>query len=427
MNDVLQQYHRDYENLAPKMPGANITWIEERRQAAFSVWEKLGFPTRKVEDWKYSSTHALAQLPFQARSVSTRSTSYNLDAFLLPDTLTVFIRDGELELLSSLPVGVELVSLAEAFEQDLPELKSALGACSDVHHHEFTALNTAMMAEGLLLIARENVQIATPIHFIYLNSQNNQVLHPRHLFILESNAQLNIIETYISEQHATTFTNVVCEASLATNAKLTHYKLIQESPAAYHIGTFYARVAKDAALDAHSFALSGNFVRSDTWVELSEPHAYTSLNGLYAPALKEHIDHHTTILHQAENGTSREHYRGMATDAAHAVFNGQIHVARDAQKTVARQQNKNLLLSKQAEVDTKPQLDIAADDVQCTHGATVGQLDADAIFYFATRGIAVQEATQYLIQAFAADNLKAIAHDEFAAWLKSRIVGANYE
>lgn len=203
---------------------------------------------------------------------------------------------------------------------------------------------------------------------------------------------------------------------------MRHYKLQREGNAAWHFGHFAVKLSEGSQVDSHALSLGALWSRFDACFSIREPHARCFLNGIYAPKGQQHMDHHTWVYHDAPHGTSEQDYKGIVSEAAHAVFNGQVHVARHAQKTVAKQQNKNLLLSKQAEIDTKPQLDIAADDVQCTHGATVGQLDIDALFYFATRGIGVQEATEYLIQGFVAENLRAIGHDEFAAWLQTQVV-----
>ena len=199
---------------------------------------------------------------------------------------------------------------------------------------------------------------------------------------------------------------------LAASAKLTHYKIQRESKAAYHLGHLAVKQSAHSQFASHSLSLGGKLVRSDISMYLQEEHAHCLMNGIYAPSEGQHVDHHTTVNHLVPNCSSEQDYKGILTGRSRAVFNGKVIVAKDAQHTDAKQQNKNLLLSANAEIDTKPQLEIFADDVLCSHGATVGQLDEEALFYLATRGIGRLEASHYLIHAFAQDNLRLIPNRE---------------
>ena len=207
----------------------------------------------------------------------------------------------------------------------------------------------------------------------------------------------------------------------AANATVTHYKIQRESKAALHIGHLAISQGASSQVNSHLFSFGGKLVRSDTTFALEAPHAQCFMNGIYAPTAGQHMDHHTRVTHAVAHCSSVQDYKGILSGHSRAVFNGQVIVAKDAQHTSAQQQNKNLLLSVGAEIDTKPQLEIFADDVVCTHGATVGQLDEDALFYLATRGIEPAEASQYLVRAFAAENIRAVTQAPLAEWLSQRL------
>jgi Fe-S cluster assembly protein SufD len=235
--------------------------------------------------------------------------------------------------------------------------------------------------------------------------------------VAEKGSQASLIEDYCGEAGQCYYTNTVTEVHLAEKASLTHTKIQRESKLAYHVGHLAVKQAAHSQLDSHLFSLGGQWVRSDLTIHLDEPHASCGMNGMYVPFDGQHMDHHTLVRHQAPDCQSVQDYKGIVSGHARAVFNGRVVVAKDAQHTSAKQQNKNLLLSTNAEIDTKPQLEIFADDVVCTHGATVGQLDEEALFYLATRGIEHEEASRYLMQAFMTDNLRAIPNAKLAAWI----------
>jgi Fe-S cluster assembly protein SufD len=241
----------------------------------------------------------------------------------------------------------------------------------------------------------------------------------RNLIIAEAGSSASIIEDYQGDLNTRYFTNTITEVSLAADAKITHYKIQRESKLAYHIGHIAVKQAANSQFESHSFSIGGKLVRSDITIGLHESGAHCLMNGVYAPADMQHMDHHTVVTHEVPSCSSEQDYKGILSGQSRAVFNGQVIVVKDAQHTVAKQQNKNLLLSANAEIDTKPQLDIFADDVVCTHGATVGQLDEEALFYLAARGIGRVEANRYLVQAFASENLKKFANIELADWLST--------
>ena len=397
-----------------------------------AAFQRLGFPDRHDEDWRYTPVTEFLKQSFHCPRPDA---SPNAQVIIskqadVPWGNKLVYVDGVLmgldALRKELPPGVMVLPILEAL-QTVPEKVTPYLDKILTSQHGFHAQNTAMLQLGLFIYVSANIRITEPILLVHWQTRAEQAIYLRHVVVMESGASLSLIEDYQGQADVSYYTNNITEIVAGPNACLKHYKVQRESIAAWHVGHLAVRLAMASRVESHIVSLGAGWSRFDARFALTEPKAECVLNGVYIPSGHQHMDHHTWVHHDAPNGTSHQDYKGIVKDAAHAVFNGQVHVARHAQKTVARQQNKNLLLSKQAAVDTKPQLDIAADDVQCTHGATVGQLDADALFYFATRGIAVKEATKYLIQAFAADNLSAIGHEEFSAWLQSRIVGANYE
>lgn len=408
------------------------------QQRGLAEFRRLGFPVRRDEDWRYAPVTEFLKHQFQ-RARTHINQEDALAAMLLNKQADVpwgnklAIANGVVlglaHLREILPPSVLILPIAEALktcpEKITPYLDNIVTA-----QHGFHAQNAAMLGMGLFIYVPAHVCIAEPILLAHWQTQAEQAVYLRHVIVVESGATLTVIEDYQGPAELSYYTNTMTEAWVGAQACLKHYKVQRESNAAFHVGHLAVRLAMGSHVDSHIFSIGALWSRFDACFSLSEPKAHCVLNGIYAPGDHQHMDHHTWVYHNVPEGTSQQDYKGVLTGSGHGVFNGQVHVARDAQKTIARQQNKNLLLSKQAEIDTKPQLDIAADDVQCTHGATVGQLDAEALFYFATRGIGVQEATQYLIEGFVAENVQAIEHQAFATWLKSQIIvnslGANY-
>ena len=250
----------------------------------------------------------------------------------------------------------------------------------------------------------------------------NQASYVRNLIIAEPGACATIIEDYQGTSNTVYFTNAMTEVHLGANAHLTHYKIQREGRAAYHVSEVAVEQAANSTFDSHSFSVGGQWVRSDTVVSLNESGADCKLNGVYAPSNGQHIDHHTCVFHNVPNCTSDEDYKGILSGQSRAVFNGKVIVAKGADKTTAKQQNKNLLLSLGAEIDTKPELQIFADDVVCSHGATVGQLDETALFYLEARGIDPVDARRMLVQAFATDNLRRVTYAPIVSLLDELLI-----
>jgi Fe-S cluster assembly protein SufD len=339
-------------------------WMQSLRDAAFARFAELGFPTTHNEEWRFTNVSAIARTAF---------TPGALDALLV------------------CPESVKKLAPADA------EAHLARHAAFD--QNPFVALNAAFLGNVTVLEVPRNAVIEQPIEITY-EGTDGVAAHPRTLILVGANAQCTIVETY--KGTGTYFTNAVTEIVVGDRAVVDHYKVQQESADAFHIATLQATLGRSAAFASHSISLGGALVRNDVNATLSEGSDAT-LNGLYIVNGTQHIDNHTLIDHAMPHGTSHELYKGILDGKAHAVFNGKIIVRKDAQKTDSKQTNKNLVLSDDAVVDTKPELQIFADDVRCTHGATIGQLDAEALFYLQSRGIGKSQARSLLTYAFAQD------------------------
>lgn len=408
-----QQYYQAILQQQQKLPGQQFEWLRNIRDTSLQSFHSSGFPTIRLEDWKYTNVEALTKRSFKLvdKQQSIALTLDQIQPWLIPDLAChrlVFVNGyyhAALSNVLSLPQNTVMMDLATALQQNSQRISSLLAQIAVPAQHGFTALNHALLREGIYIQVPKNVVLEQPVHCIFVSLPSEQISwsQPHNLIEVEAGGHLKLIETYINLGGDTEyFTNAITEISLEPQAQVEHIKIQDESIHAFHVGTTFARLARDSHFISHSLGLGGKLVRSDTHVKLCEIGASCELNGLYCVQGHQHMDHHTTIEHIKPHGTSREFYRGIATDHGRAVFNGKVIVFKDAQKTDAQQENHNLLLSPDAEIDAKPQLEIYADDVKCAHGATVGQLDEEALFYFRTRGIDAETARNILKYAFAA-------------------------
>ena len=372
----------------------------------------LGFPTTKAEDWKYTNLEPIAAFKFsRPNGVRKQFSARKLLAkgFADPDCARLVFLNGvyvpELASLDRLPEGVRLQSLAELIKGDDEFLAMQLGRYASYRRQSLVALNTAFIADGAVLVVPPGCRFAEPIHLIYASGAHGEQLatHPRTLIFLGRGSEAKIIESYIGITDESYFCNAVTELIAEPDSVAEHCRVQREGEAGFHTGTFEAKLARGAHLVAHAVTLTGSLVRNDVHVSLDGEGAECVLNGLYLGSGRQHIDNSTVIEHVKPRASSFELYKGILNGAAHGVFNGKIVVHKDAQKSDARQVNKNLLLSDDAVVNTKPQLEIHADDVKCSHGSTIGQIDPDALFYFRSRGLGLAEARRLLSSAFAAD------------------------
>lgn len=399
---------------------STIPWLAAIQKKALFDFTHIGFPSRSDEDWKYTLMDSFLKQRFSSHvDVKDRVVESKLP---LSTGYCIHLMNGGVSglasLTASLPLGVLVLPLSEAMLHYPQKVKSYLSQILN-QQHAFQTLNTAMLHCGLFVYLPKGVVLKEPLIISHLQDNPKQAVYLRHLVVAEEGSSLTMIEDYDGLPDVSYLTNTVTEISLAQKAVVTHYKIQRDSKTAFHMGHLAVKQVADSQFVSHSFSLGGRIVRSDISIDLTEPGAHCFMNGIYAPGDGQHIDHHTVVTHAAPDCRSEQDYKGILKGHSRAVFNGQVIVAENAAHSEAKQQNKNLLLSANAEIDTKPQLNIMADDVVCTHGATVGQLDEEALFYFATRGIEREQAKRYLVKAFAAENLQRLGHVGLQEWLGS--------
>lgn len=402
--------------LDPALDGQQLPWVTGMRHAAVEWVDQHGFPTLKDEDWKYTRIKNILEVPFQISSTSTSwlPSSSEIDELAgdLGGIRLVFVNGqfmDQLSSITSLSGGARVTSFAAALVQDATLLEPILANLLPQHRHAFTALNTALGVDGAFIQIPPDVSIPLPIHLVFLSHAGAfpVVSSPRSVVLAGCRSQATIVETHVGRD-GVYLTNAVTEVILEDGAHVEHYKIQDEADTAFHFGALHVRPGRDSNFSSHGFALGGAIARHEVWVRLEAEGANVSLNGLYLPTGTQHHDNPTLIEHIARHCTSRQLYKGILGGHARGVFNGRIVVGHEALDTDASQTNKNLLLSDTAEVDTRPRLEIFTDDVRCTHGAAVGQLDEDAVFYLRSRGVPHLEARGVLTYAFAREMLELI-------------------
>lgn len=408
-----ERYLADFAEVEQALPGHDLAWLKRARRVAMEKFAELGFPTVRNEDWKYTNVAAIEKRPFKPAAKTNNGVSAaQLNEIIFSELdchLLVFVNGHYapgLSRVGALPAGATVTGLAQALEQ-MPDRLEPLFK-DEAATNGFYALNTAFMQDGAYIHLAPGTVLEQPIHLLFVSGSQDTVAHPHNLIIAEESTEATIIEHYAGVNGASYFTNAVTRIFNGKTASLEHYKLQQESGKAFHIAGIHARQERDSCFVSHSIALGAQLSRNDITTLLGAEGCRCTLNGLYMVNGRQHVDHHTCIDHAKPHGTSREYYRGVLDGAARGVFNGKVIVQQDAQHTDAHQANKNLLLSKDAEVDTKPQLEIYADDVKCSHGATVGQLDTEMIFYLRSRGVGEDAAKSLLTYAFAGDIINRI-------------------
>jgi Fe-S cluster assembly protein SufD len=389
---------------------SEATWIHPLRQEAMQRFAERGFPATTDEDWRFTSVAALTNGAFGLAAPATVppeiSSRFDLGDWRRSQIVFVNGRySREHSSLRSLPSGALVGSLGEALKTKRELVEPHLTRLTRHRENAFAALNTAFLTDGAFVFLPKGALVEDPIHLLFLSAAGERagVSHPRSLIVAEEGSQARIVESYAGVDRDVYFTNAVTEVVVGESANLDHYKLQRESEQAFHIATLQLHLERSAAVSTHSISLGGKLVRNDINAVLDGDGGDLALNGLYAVGGEQHVDHHTVIDHAKPHCTSRELYKGILSDHARAVFNGRIIVRPNAQKTDARQTNKNLLLSDDALVNTNPQLEINADDVKCAHGATIGQLDADVLFYLRSRGIDLETARHLLTYGFMSD------------------------
>jgi len=392
---------------------AQPKWLLPVRKAGLAQFAELGFPTLHDEDWRFTNVAPIAKLNFQPASqvaVNGAETKVLKEvAFTnLSGIRLVFVNgffSEKLSVLKNLSGGVRIESLSAALAKDSALAEKFLGKFAQTAGNSFAALNQAFFTDGAFIFIPQGAEVAEPIQLIYISSAKNsgEVISPRNLIIAEANSKATIVESYLSASDAVYFTNAVTEIVAGENAFIEHVKVQDEFAGAYHVAMIAGEFGKASNVNIHSFALGAKLSRNNIRTNLAGEGLECILNGLYLTRNEQLADHHMIVEHAQPHCASHEYFNGILDDKSRGVFHGRILVREIAQKTDAKQTNKNLLLSDDAGADTKPQLEIYADDVKCTHGATVGQLNPESIFYLRARGIPENTARRMLIHAFAGE------------------------
>jgi Fe-S cluster assembly protein SufD len=414
-------------------PAGGPRWLQDLRERAAARFTALGFPTVRDEEWRFTNVSPVVSRELAPADPAATVTPAQVDGFLFGAAPhRVVVVNGrfspELSRVKGLPGGIRAGSLAGYVAGDLQAdsefVQRYLGQLADVTDRAFAALNTAHVDDGAYVHVPDGVVLREPLQILFISVNGRgapaTVSYPRCLIVLGDRSEVRIVETYVGTD-ATYFANAVTEVSVGEGAILDHYKVQQESLQAAHIASMHVHAARGATFSSHSFSLGGRFVRNDALAVLDGEGAEVTLNGLYLADADRLVDNHTLIDHARAHCPSHEVYKGILGGRARAIFNGKIIVRQDAQKTNAKQTNRALLLSDDALINTKPQLEIFADDVKCTHGAAIGQLDEDAIFYLRARGLTYAEARDMLIHAFAGEILDRVQVAPLKAALESEL------
>lgn len=401
-----------YGAIGPALAGSRTAWVQELRAAALARFAEQGFPTPRQEEWKYTDVGVLQRREYHPATAGADGvTEQALAPFVFQGChRRVFVNGHYAPSLSTpdtLPHEVSMGSLAQALDQEPDALQCHLGQYAREDGNSLVALNTAFMADGAYVHLAPGAVLETPIHLIYLSTAAGDGLaaYPRNLVVAEDGSRATLIESFIGLGNGNYFTNGVTELALGRNAGIERYVLQQENAQAVHVSSSFVHQPRDSRYTSHCISLGAALARNEIHVVLDGAGSECTLNGLYLADGRQHVDNHTLIDHAQPRGTSLEYYKGVLDGRARAVFSGKIIVRPDAQHTDAQQTNHNLLLSRDAEADSRPQLEIYADDVKCSHGATVGQLDKDALYYLQSRAIDHDTARNLLIYAFANDIL----------------------
>lgn len=399
-------------------------WLYELRQMGWGRFEIFGFPSQRAEHWKYTRVTPLEEnvVPPADLSFDLKAAEAELSKLGLSDKDRLVLVNGVVrDELSQIPaVEGYIGSFADQLLTQPDRVRAFLGAIKRNHHlvepdrnslrgEPFAALNSACAIDGAAVVLDDNAVLAEPLHIVHLYTVGGSM--PRNLFLLGKNAEAKLVEWHLSLDQEPSFANAVSEVGVAKNAQLKHERIQNLNTKSWMVETLCVDTHRSARYFGNEYALGSRLARVDTLVDLKDPGSETHLNGMYMPFGTQHIDCHTRIRHQAADCISRQLYKGVADKRGRGIFNGRVEVARDAQRTDSEMQNRNILLSKFAEIDAKPELEIYADDVSCAHGSTIGQLDQTAMFYLRSRGLSTDDAEAILTWAFAAEVVEATDHD----------------
>ncbi len=431
MFDIIQQ-------AVQTPPVRSLYWLQDFQQRGRALWQHQSLPTRKTEAWKYTNLRQLEQGNYFSGFIPEPANDTDLasglrDQFAIaglnPCATLVFFNgqfNAVLSTVSSLPAGATLAKFSDANEDEAALISDYLGRAVDSEQHLFTSLNDSQLADGVFLKVAKNVRLEKPVQLVWISTRQKEAfaVSQRLLVVLKPGSEATVIEQFVTDaSRQNSFTNGVSEFYVQPNAKLRHYRLHLEQEDALHIGGAHFSLERDAQLDSFHLALGSTLKRIDVVVNHRGEGAHCKLTGVYLPRNQQHVDYHTCIEHAVPHCTTDEVFRGIIGDNARAVFNGRIHIHPNAQKTLAQLSNKNLLTSDKAEVDTKPELEIYADDVQCAHGATVAQLDERSLHYLRTRGVSRDEARIMLSFGFINELINGVKDPQIADYLRPLLSG----
>jgi Fe-S cluster assembly protein SufD len=423
-------YLKNFRELEEREAATVPEWLGKLRSQGMQAFAEMGFPTTKLEDWKYCNAAPIAGVRFQPGVYEPDDTIQQwveeLSFSEADGTRLVFVNGHYVEEFSTigkLPAGAKVTNLARAVTQ-AETVAERLGRYASHQANPFVALNTAFMEDGAFIEVPKGVALESPIEILYISTGSEEpwVAHPRNLVIAAQGSQVTLAETYVGLGEGVYFNNAVTEIVAEDNAHVDYVKLQDENENAFHVATVLAYAARNAAVVTNSIQFGARLGREELTTVLDGEGAEGYLYGLYVTNGQQLIDNHTTIDHAKPHCSSREFYKGILDGKSTAVFNGKILVRKDAQKTDSKQSDKNLLLSESAAVNTKPQLEIFADDVRCTHGATIGQIDPESIFYLRSRGIGLEEARNLLIVAFAGEIIHHVKVGPFQRQLRAALL-----
>jgi Fe-S cluster assembly protein SufD len=399
-------------------------WLPALRRDAMDRFTALGFPTTRNEDWHFTSVTPIAEKVFKVAPPRTGPATLSpadVASLVIGDAdwhRLVFVNgrfESSLSAFAGLPAEVRITTLVEALKETPELVAEHLGKLAKSEGQTFTALNTAFAQDGVVIHVPGGEVVEAPVHIVHIADSHaaGAGIHPRLLVVAGALSRLTIVENFASVGSLASpyFTNAVAEIEVGNGAWVDHYKIQREHADAFHVGTTQVRQGRDSTYHSFSYASGAALSRTNVYTQLAGENAETRLNGLYLIDGTQHADHQTFVEHLAPACASRELYKGILDGNSHGVFNGKVYVDPVAQKTDGKQTNHALLLSEHARVDTKPQLEIFADDVKCTHGATVGRLDEAALFYMKSRGLGAENARALLTYAFAAEVLETIELD----------------
>lgn len=406
-------------------------WLKSQRIAAFARFEHLGFPGRDQEAWKYTDTQRLAEQAFTLASTPDLAAAEQLmaqQALPLDAWRLVFVNGvfaPSLSYLQDLPAGVVLQPLSQALEQNLEHTSGLLGRLAGIDNGVFTALNQAFAHEGVVLRLPNRQVLEKPVYLLFLSvaAASPLMMHPRILIEAGVSSQAQVVEHYLGDETSQTLTTRVTEVILEAQSQLNHLLVQDPGKQATLIGRTQVEQKRDSHFACQQINFGGQLVRDDLVSDLNATGAHCQLDGLLLGQGRQHLDVHSEVRHQAPHTTSAENYRTILNDRARGVFNGKVIVKKDSQKISAEQHNANLLLSDRAEIDTKPELEIYADDVKCSHGTTTGQLDKDALFYLQSRGLSETHARGLLTLAFANEVIESIQLEAVRQVVQARVAG----